>query len=202
MKTQSVLVLGNGPINMDISSEVNHFDRVVRFNFCSGFPEHLGEKCTDLWLSSRGKQAKKLAENFPKFNMENLQSVVLTEPAPNPFKQYLFKTIKRKGKIDFSNDIINNIENKHIVSRLDKQYRRDHLIDLLKLGKPDHKPICPSSGLLAIAHFIERGHKVTIAGFGFQGWKRHPWRLEKKKVSQWVERGNVCWLNLDSTPNC
>ncbi|TQF71281.1 hypothetical protein [Pseudoalteromonas luteoviolacea] len=195
MQNEKVLILGNGLINKDVRHQIDDFDRVVRFNFCAGLPTHLGTKCTDLWLSSRGKQAKKIASDFPSIDTNSLQQVVLTEPAPHRVKQNLFKLIKRKGKIDYSDEIISHIENKNIVTRLEEPYRRAVLADLLQLGRPEYKPVCPSSGMLAIIYFIKKYQKVTIAGFGFQGWKRHPWGLEKKKVNELVRQGKLSWLD-------
>ncbi|AOT07619.1 glycosyltransferase family 29 protein [Pseudoalteromonas luteoviolacea] len=197
MQNKNVLIIGNGPVNTDISKQVEEFDRVVRFNFCAGLPAHLGTKCTDLWLSSRGRQAMKIAQQFPRLNLSNLSQVMLTDPKQSIFKQILFKAINRKGKIDFGDKIARHVDDKQIIQRIDQRYRASVLSDLLKLGKPECKPVCPSSGLLAMHYFIERCQHVTITGFGFQGWKRHPWAQEKQYVDKLVKQGKIDWLNLN-----
>lgn len=186
-----ILILGNGPINEDIASDVDSFDRVVRFNFCSHMPENLGSKCTDLWLTGRGRQALALLDKPINPRLKQLSNIVITDPPPNPIGQAFFKVIKRKGKIDYGE----LLRQKFLVSgesaRLTSTERDQLLDELLLLGKPAFKPRCASSGLLAMKYFLQHYNQVHIAGFGFKGWKRHPWQQEKQYVTNLITAKKV-----------
>ncbi|WP_405128363.1 hypothetical protein [Pseudoalteromonas sp. PB2-1] len=189
-----IIILGNGPINTDLTEQVNHCPRVVRFNHCAAMPDYLGQRCTDLWLVGRGRQALSLL-NTPQMSLEGLSQVMITDPTPNSVAQFFFKLIQRKGKVDFGEALISAYAQKCQVERLTAQFRQSLLNELLALGSPIHRPRCVSSGTLAIAYFLVRFKYVHIAGFGFQGWKRHPWNLEKQFVEQLVAEKRVILLD-------
>lgn len=195
MSNGSVVILGNGPTNIDISDVIERFERVVRFNQCAGLPSNLGKRCTDLWLSSRGREALKVAADLPMLVSDELQEVMITDPSPNLIKQKLYRFINRQGSIDFTDLLVKPLKPQHVINRIEKHYQTACLSSLLELGTPEHKPIRVSSGTIAIDYFLKQYDKISIAGFGFKGWKRHPWSLEKKYVEKLISQGRVIKLD-------
>ncbi|WP_105253329.1 hypothetical protein [Pseudoalteromonas sp. T1lg75] len=191
---EPILIIGNAPIGEDIRAEVETYTRVVRFNFCAGMPSHLGRKCTDLWLSSRGRQAHKLAHSPLDIDPRQLQSVVLTDPEPNPVAQRFFRLLGRQGSLDHGEALMAKFAQAHSSTRITSLARQQLLAELLRLGQPQCRPKWPSSGTQAIAHFAASGRPVHIIGFGFQGWKRHPWQLEQRYVAKLQEQGKLSYL--------
>ncbi len=190
----SVLIIGNGPIDEKLADQVDKFDRVVRFNNCAGMPSHLGTKCTDLWLTGRGKQAQRLAALPAIVAPHHLTKVMISDPKPNRFGQWFYQTIKRKGNIDHGEALLAKYAQAQEQGRVTQRCRMQLLNYLLGLGKPEHTPRWPSSGVLAINHFVSLGYHVYIVGFGFQGWKRHPWSLERRYVEQLSQQGRLSYL--------
>lgn len=187
----SIIILGNGPIDVDIAEQVDSCERVVRFNFCASMPEKLGAKCTDLWLTGRGRQAAKLLTAPINPKLLNVKNVMITDPEPSPISQSFFKLIHRQGKIDHGGLLQQKYSPVEQSLRLSSEFRNSLLSRLLLLGKPSCKPRCASSGLLAIEYFLQQYPTVHIAGFGFKGWKRHPWQQEKQYISNLIAQGKV-----------
>lgn len=198
MTKQLVLIIGNGPVEDDISKSINSFDRVVRFNMCANMPEHLGLKCTDLWLVGRGKQGLKFTTAFPAIDIKRLQNVMITDPKPNLFTQTFYKLIQRKGCIDHGNKITLKYSEHANVERIPQHEKNAFLKHLHTFGKPAFKPKAPSSGVLAIEYFLKQQAQVYITGFGFKGWKRHPWNLEKLYVESLIAEQKVQVLKSPS----
>ncbi|MEO2267702.1 hypothetical protein V1358_10345 [Pseudoalteromonas sp. YIC-656] len=189
-----VLIIGNAPIEKELAEQVDSFDRVVRFNHCAGLPKHLGTKCTDLWLTGRGKQAQRLANQAAVIAPCLLEHVMITDPVPNRFSQGFYKAIRRQSNLDYGASLLVKYAQAQSKSRISRCSRENLLIYLLGLGKPEHTPRWPSSGALAINHFVSMGYHVHIVGFGFEGWKRHPWELEKLYVEQLSLQGHLSYL--------
>ncbi|MBS3797149.1 MULTISPECIES: hypothetical protein [unclassified Pseudoalteromonas] len=189
-----ILIIGNAPITEDISAEVETYTRVVRFNFCAGMPTHLGRKCTDLWLSARGRQAHKLAHSQLDIDPRQLHSLVITDPEPNPIAQRFFRLLGRRGNLDHGDALMVKFAGAQTSTRITALARQQLLTELLRLGRPDCTPRWPSSGTQAIAHFAASGRPVHIIGFGFQGWKRHPWPLEQRYVAKLQAEGKLSYL--------
>lgn len=199
MAKQSVLIIGNGPVEKDFSETLNSFDRVVRFNMCANMPRFLGHKCTDLWLVSKGKQGIKFTAAFPAVDIDRVQNVMITDPQPNRFMQFFYRLIKRKGSIDHGDEITLKYSTYANVERITHKAKEALLKRLYTFGKPVCKAKAPSSGMLAIEYFLQQQAQVYIVGFGFKGWKRHPWNLEKRYVESLIKQHKI---QLLKAPAC
>ncbi|WP_440054975.1 hypothetical protein ACSLBF_02120 [Pseudoalteromonas sp. T1lg65] len=197
MNTGRILILGNMPIARNLSDQIDGFDRVVRFNFCQGLPAHLGQKCTDLWLSSRGKQALKLANQFPNIKVLEQLNVMFTDPKPSPFSQWALRLIRRRSGVDYAQMIAANLPSSANINRICSTQHASFMKHLLTFSEPGGNYYGPSSGTLAIHHFLQHYQNVTIAGFGFEGWKRHPWQQEKNYVLQLISQHRIRLLASD-----
>lgn len=198
MTKQTVLIIGNGPVEKDVSKALSSFDRVVRFNMCANMPANLGQKCTDLWLVGRGKQGAMLCAAFPGIDITQLKNVMITDPKPSLFTQPFYKLINRRGCIDHGDEIIRKYSPHANVSRIAQHDKTALLKHLYTFGKPAFRAITPSSGTLAIEYFLKQQAQVHIIGFGFKGWKRHPWDLEKQYVASLIAKQKVQLLKSPS----
>lgn len=62
--------------------------------------------------------------------------------------------------------------------------------------------VCPSTGLVAIAHVLESvsgdGDEVAIAGFSHQGWSGHPFAAEQQLVDTLSNEGRLARISPTS----
>ena len=123
-----------------------------------------------------------------------LEQVMITDPAGHPLSQWCYRTIRRKGNINHGSALLDKYAGARHLGRLTHQSRQALMTQLSTLGRTRHRAKWPSSGLLAIDHFIRHGYHVHIVGFGFTGWKRHPWELEKRFVEQLSRQGQLSYL--------
>jgi hypothetical protein len=64
--------------------------------------------------------------------------------------------------------------------------------------------VVASSGLVVVAHvlenFSEDGDRISIAGFGHEGWQWHPFAAERRWVDAHVAAGRLDRLDHNGTP--
>ncbi|MEI8641665.1 hypothetical protein P4S68_13415 [Pseudoalteromonas sp. Hal099] len=139
-----------------------------------------------------------LCAAFPDIDITQLKNVMITDPKPNLFTQPFYKLINRRGCIDHGGEIIRKYSPHANVSRIAQHDKAVLLKHLYTFGKPAFKAKTPSSGMLAIEHFLKQQAQVYIIGFGFKGWKRHPWDLEKQYVASLIAKQKVQLLKSPS----
>ena len=73
---------------------------------------------------------------------------------------------------------------------------------LLSFGATD--AIMPSTGLLGIEMILDdqsfNDYEKYIIGFGWEGWKGHPWHLEKMLIEDYINNGILKTLPRSTAP--
>ncbi len=215
---KSLVIVGSAPLDSDFSEIIDSCDCVVRFNNCKNYNVNSGRKTDILILTNTGnpfKQAtlkfmlKKREKDEVKTELPYLHSAkYIWFIRPNLlFLRAYYKHICSKnnaflnqelkhfdiiGQRDIIAEIINaqKIPKKRVTSITEKMYIHTWK-KLISYGATD--ALMPSTGLLGIEMILDnpsfRNHEKYIIGFTWQGWKGHPWQLEKRLVEKYIENG-------------
>ena len=186
----SIAIVGNGPVSKDQSGLIDACNVVVRFNEWKNYGQNSGLKADILCITNMGVPANRIIRGaligkvphldqiseiwFPRDS--EVHKAHTAEFAP----EYLLNEFD-----DLSVSLLdsNNLSAKRIV-RFSAGFNRKIFRTLLLLG---HRSFhCPSTGIFAIEYILgeERfaGYQKFLFGFGFQGWRGHPWATERDLV--------------------
>jgi hypothetical protein len=150
---KEILVVGNGPslLGSKLGSTIDQFPQVVRFNGyeVGGFQADVGSKTT-IWSRWYGLPTMR--------PMDQLDSIWINMPVNERTPEKLAKAKLLLGNNQSKATIIPRLEIATMLQRA--------------LFGGNHPTKWPSSGLLAIAHAIDCGYDVWIAGI--DSWAREP----------------------------
>jgi hypothetical protein len=141
----NIILVGNGPslLSREIGSEIDSFDKVVRFNNfeLEGFEKHVGKKCSIL--------ARRSCDDVKLWPEEMFEEIVC-------FVTFCKWT---RGMIHVANQLRGHYSNINIVPpHVCASYGK-----LMDLNQPAEE--WASVGSMALAYFTEQYDKVAICGF-------------------------------------
>ena len=141
----SIVLVGNGPslLKREIGSDIDSFDKVVRFNNfeTQGFEKHVGKKCSIL--------ARRACDDVKLWPEEMFEHIVC-------FVTFCKWT---RGMIHVANQLRGYYKNKDIVPpHVCASYGRR-----MELQQPNDE--WASVGALALSYFTDKYDKVAICGF-------------------------------------
>lgn len=179
------MIVGNGSslLQKQLGATIDTFMNIVRFNgyVVKGFEMQVGKRTT-IW--SRSYRCPAMQETT------QLDSVWVNMPLPRRTMENVAEAYRLLGRYAGSIQIIPTLE---VATSLQRRLFGDH-----DLGR------WPSSGLLAIAHAIDQGFDVWIAGIDC--WEREPYHYyghhdrsdthhvadrEAECVASWISDGAV-----------
>lgn len=192
-----IVVIGNAPVSINLSSTVDAMDIVVRFNFCPYYDDNTGTKTTILCSLNWGGNGADVASRAP----------LLTLPAAaqanhiwfiHPRQPQLFNLWHRcfgpAWKVDHTQAIINSNQltgktHHHLPAKLYPQTRNA----LAQCGATP--PIHPTSGILCIEYLLQlRGADqppIYAMGFSGEGWSGHAWQAEQDLLQDRIQQGRI-----------
>ena len=186
-----VAIIGNGPLSEADRLFIGAADIVTRFNLVPEAHINLSARTDELFLSCSSKQigeylAERRYETDPCF--QSASRIVLPYnpsiiAAHMPRPSFLSRL---KGRRADWTEVC-----KKVAARLGKQ--------VVVLSAADYRNACialgiegrgrdfyPSSGYLAVARALNihdpSTHRIHLFGFGFMGWKKHPWTAEEASI--------------------
>jgi Glycosyltransferase family 29 (sialyltransferase) len=196
-----IFLIGNAPVETDLSEEINSADLVVRFNRpdLHNFNINTGVKTdalciTNLSAPGRGFAKFKQLKDLP--FIPNLQEIWFPRPAQNQALQMWLKPWSRSvfRKTDYSKFIIarNGLEKKRIVYFGDQLF--SDCCSILDIDD-DFSIHEPSSGFLALQYIMRNfdpiAHQLMVTGFTFRGVDVHPWEKEKMEFIKLANSGKL-----------
>lgn len=198
---QRIVVVGNGVINHGLGKVIDNADLVIRFNNAKLEPERTGTRTDILFLMNSGRtmQERLRGEEFLRSEVLVRTDRVLLPYHPLIIERYHPKPrllSRMKGRrADWTVEAINRIGalGKEITLLSPRFYEES----CAELGLPAQqmRMLFPSTGYLGIRYALERllkpGGRIEICGFGWQGWKRHPWTLEKSWIEGKIQNGDL-----------
>lgn len=194
-----IYIVGNAEVPADCTSAIDAADVVVRFNLCPNLGQHTGRRTSHLWLTNTGKPGLGFTEPVrlqAVLSRSSPERIVLARPALDPVEQLIVRIRSDQSAMEYGEQICAQAQSLGVPCQYARPHLQAHAMRvLLGYGQPAVKPKCPSTGILAIHHYATAaeyaGHAIAVVGFGFQGWKFHPWELERAYVDDLVGRGRL-----------
>jgi len=205
-------IIGNGSLPYDLSDLINKADYVLRFNepplFAGGeeWKQNWSGRKTDcLMLCNSGKpmQLKLKSEEFllsPYFQAAG-ELVLAYHPAVirRVFNHPLITSRLFYGrKRDWTREAIENFGSRgKKITILPPQFYFQSCAEL-DIVDDDLKKKFPSTGYLGIQQALQQcpqnEWQITLAGFSWQGWKRHAWNQEEEWVRAQIATGRLNFI--------
>lgn len=195
-----IIIIGNGEIAQGVAELADASDMVVRFNLCSTYGAS-GHKCDVVALCNTGRPAKQMAFSAEWRAHPAVQSAgeIWSVRDAAKFHDMKPQIIARYPELDdFFEDFTDEF-----AALAKREGKSDCVIDRAvhealdaEMSRLDGASyVCPSSGLVAIAHILKNvkqpSDEVLIAGFGHQGWALHPFVAEKRLIDEWAAQGHL-----------
>ena len=205
MSRKLAIVVGNGPLERDVSATVDRADFVMRFNEPNLSGGWSGTRTDILVLSVSSKQfQKRMAE--PLF-LENAavkaaKEVMLAyhpaiirkyHPRPN-----ILQRLKGR-RADWTDRAIEILQSAGKEVRvMPPQFYLDGCA-ALQIPQQKMRELFPSTGFLGIGYVLDRfapsEWDIKLCGFTWEGWKRHPWHQERAWVEDKIANGRLDMIN-------
>jgi hypothetical protein len=201
---KGIVLVGNAPLRRNHSSLVDHADFVVRFNLPRTYSIESGTRF-DAWVIANTGGGRRFVDR-----REFKNAVYKCKPsqlwfprcvevhkelrAQYPDSETLLTAV---AETDISDEIIRatDLQQSKIVRFSARVYWR--CLDILSRVATRHDPVrIPSAGFLTLYYVLNilEQRPVTLVGFTFEGWKGHPWHLERKIVRQWGAEGLLTFV--------
>lgn len=198
-----IMVVGNAPLNEDFSALIDRADEVIRFNRANNFGGHGGTRTTVLCLANWGEIGRKIAKRrlltgLPCF--PEVREFWFSRPSFHE-SSFLWRKHWRRDfdNLDYSNAIVrrNSLRARTRIFFGADIYRR--CLELCRIEQDVQIPkMQPSTGFLGLQYVLQRygacGATITLVGFTFAGWERHPWQAEQAVVEALEHEGRIRWL--------
>lgn len=194
------MIIGNGAIGEGVASLANASDLVVRFNLCGSFGSD-DRRCDVVAVCNTGRPAKAMvgAPAWRAHPAVQKASEIWSVRDAHTFDAMKPDVLARHPELDdFFEDFTADFAK---IAAEDSKFHQVISRDVhegvdAELSKLTDAPyVCPSSGLVTIAHILknvkEAGDEVRIAGFTHQGWELHPFEAEKRLIDRWVASGDL-----------
>lgn len=194
-----VCIVGNGRVDAGGGAAIDTADLVIRFNAPSQSAADIGSR-TDIlflanssksmqaWLDEPGLSANRLFPGAKEIVLPYHPSVVAKyHPRPN----VLSRLKGRRADWTWQAIAVFGRQGKSVKVLSAAFY--EEACDALGLAQEERRNFVPSSGYLAIRyaleHYLAPEWQVELWGFGWTGWKRHPWERERKWAMRQIEEG-------------
>lgn len=193
-----IAIVGNAPIDTDMSENIDSADMVVRMNLCASFNGNTGSKTDIIALTNTGEPAigftRNQTESFWQASRAS-RTVLLCRSALGSF---LNRTVYHRGEMAPCFVDHSSLLKRHYKLRqkavLNASFSDDiSLSSLLKPLQPEPF-LMPSTGACVVNYFLRRKQPsdvLRIFGFAHYGWPHHPWNAERKWLSILKERPDI-----------
>lgn len=198
-----IVIVGNGEVAPELAADIDASDMVVRFNNCASYGAG-GLKTDVVAVCNTGRPGKAMSRS-PDWRMlpaVQAASEIWSVREAAKFDEMMPDVLTRHPELDdFFEDFTGDFARiaaedgkaHHVISR---EVHENLDCDLKGLTETPY--VCPSSGLVAIAHVLsairQPGDEVLIAGFSHQGWELHPFDAERTLIERWIAKGDLARL--------
>ncbi|MDH6295752.1 hypothetical protein M2315_002218 [Agrobacterium fabrum] len=201
------MIVGNGELPPGVAGFIDLSDIVIRFNDCRSLGA--GGRRTDVVaVCNTGRPGHEMTQGRDWRESDGVRQAFALWSVRDPAKfSEMEPGIRARWPelTDFCVDytagfaaIAAETSKSHIVIPRDVHERLDKALAA-------HAPapyVCPSTGLIAIAHVLESvsgdGDEVAIAGFSHQGWSGHPFAAEQQLVDTLSNEGRLARISPTS----
>lgn len=196
-----IFIIGNAPGQETIQSLFHKDDTIIRFNQPS-------EQClqsygtrTDILFSINTWKfvQKRIQANLLEDNQLNQCQHIVLPYHPSILQNYhrqpsWFSACFRGKKIDGTAAALAYFGQKFPVTVLSRSFYLD-CCQLLNIQEHELKDKVPSTGFIAIIHYLNSQPKssIYIHGFSWEGWDGHEWDTEKSIIQQLLNDKRILW---------
>lgn len=185
---KKIAIVGNAPINYDLSDMIDSCDIVVRFNEYPRWGNHSGRKTDVLCVCNTGTPAEKMSTNRMILNAPFYHSSLEVwfprneDVHQSHIVKYCAKFNQAKYYKDLSGMLINSnqLSADQVIS-FSPELNDTAFNKLMKVAKWPF--IVPSTGFLTMEYILNEprfsDYDKSLVGFSFRGWRGHPWEAEK-----------------------
>ena len=198
---REIAFVGNAPSRGDVRDAVDRADRVVRFNKARGFGGRTGERVDDLFLVNCGGQMREWLATPGFWDAAPVRAArTVSLPIARGDPGSGLAEVARAGPtpldgINFEHDVRRRLRDRPVAVRtMPDALRRAAIEALAAIGSRPAAPIWPSTGFLALFWYdrTEGAEAVfTLHGYGFRGWRGHPWERERLWVAARARSGRM-----------
>lgn len=196
-----LFIVGNGLLPFDMSERVDASDHVIRFNEPKQSIGLSGTRTDWLFVCNTGDPMRRRlrAPGYPSSPFVQNADLVFLVYHPTIVRKYFIKPnilSRLKGKrTDWTQATLDMFaEAGKTVALLPPDNYKAGCAEL-GLSAPLLTSVFPSTGYFGIRYTLERlpaaEWDVEIAGFSWQGWKRHAWGNEREWVAQKAKERNI-----------
>ena len=199
-----IVLVGNAPLKKNHSFLVDNADLIVRFNLPRTYGSESGTRF-DAWVIANSGGGRRFVDGRVFINavykckpsqlwFPRCVEVHKALRAQHPDSQTL---LTAASETDISDEIIraNDLQQENILRFSASVYWS--CMDVLSGVATRHDPArIPSTGFLTLYYILTilEPQPVTLVGFTFEGWKGHPWHLERKIIHQWSDEGRLTFV--------
>ncbi|MFB8344150.1 glycosyltransferase family 29 protein [Brucella cytisi] len=196
MARKRAFIVGNGPLLMDMSAQVDNSDHVIRFNEPKASIGMSGTKTTWLFVANSGKPMERRLKNDQYSTSCLVQEAEMVFLVSHPItiekyslKPSLWARMKgRRADWTWAALAMYGRVGKTVAILSPVEYEKGCEALGLNLDEIVSQRTFPSTGYLAIRYALEKLPAeiwdVEIAGFSWQGWQNHTWKQERDWLFQ------------------
>ncbi|GAA5625605.1 MULTISPECIES: glycosyltransferase family 29 protein [Brucella] len=198
---KTIFIVGNGPLDRDLSSEIDAADLVLRFNEPRVSLGMSGTKTDMLMLATSSKQMEQWIKDPTFINSEIVRNTpeVLFAFHPSIIKRFHhhpnFLSRLKGRRADWTNQAIDYFGRAGKKIRIMPSQDYFAVCEELGIGADRMKTVFPSTGFFGIWLVLRKyslpDWDVKICGFSWEGWKRHDWAAERKWIEEKIAAGDL-----------
>lgn len=203
------VLIGNAPARTHLGSIIDRADFVARINTCAALGAEYGHRTDRVYLCNTGGVARRFirSEELHRTIASSGAAEVVFSYPPVPLSRKLHCLLrgKRGTGVDRTRSLAEVLSRHGLrCSTMPTEVYEDVLAFVR--ARPEYRDLAremplwvPSSGGTALAHMATEpalaGHEIALVGFGFQGWRGHPWFAEKAYAEQLQQAGRLSFLD-------
>lgn len=192
---KKIAIVGNAPIQYDVSELIDSCDLVVRFNEYINYGKNSGQRADILCVCNTGLPARQISQrasisNAPFFSelseiwFPRDEDVHLRHVQPFCLEIPLTEYVDRSDLLIESNKLS---ATQVLIFGPELNEKAYHILS----SKAKWPFLCPSSGFLALEYILSESrffdYDKFLFGFSFRGFKGHPWEAEKQMIMQYAK---------------
>ncbi|TCQ82225.1 glycosyl transferase family 29 (putative sialyltransferase) [Ochrobactrum sp. BH3] len=196
---KTIFIVGNGPLDHDLSAEIDAADLVLRFNEPRVSLGMSGTKTDMLMLATSSKQMEQWIKDPTFINSKIVRNTpeMLFAFHPSIIKRFhhhpnILSRLKGR-RADWTNEAIDYFGRAGKKIRIMPSQDYFAVCDELGISADRMKEVFPSTGFfgiwLALRKYSQPEWDIKICGFSWEGWKRHDWNAERKWIEEKIAAG-------------
>ncbi|MBV2142447.1 glycosyltransferase family 29 protein [Falsochrobactrum sp. TDYN1] len=198
---KTLVIVGNGPLNRDLSAQVDGADLVLRFNEPRVSIGMSGSKTDMLMLATSSKQMQQWISDPAFVNSEIVRNTpeILFAFHPSIIKRFHhhpnFLSRLKGRRADWTVQAIDYFGQAGKKIRIMPAQFYFDVCEELGIGSERMKEMFPSTGFfgiwLVLRKYSQPHWDIKICGFSWEGWKRHDWAAERQWIEARIKEGKL-----------